>query len=71
MALTAARLRKRALRRSSLEAQLAKLDEGVQLKRCLGAFDLLLLGLGGVVGSGVFVITGVAANQHAGYAAAV
>ena len=30
------------------------------------AFDVLLLGIGGTVGSGLFVLTGVAASEHAG-----
>jgi len=32
----------------------------------LGAFDLVVLGIGGVIGAGVFVLTGVAARQFAG-----
>lgn len=36
------------------------------LKRTLSAFDLLLLGIGGIIGTGIFVITGVAAAKYAG-----
>lgn len=36
------------------------------LKRNLGAFDLVLLGLGGIIGTGIFVLTGLAAAQYAG-----
>ena len=36
------------------------------LKRCLTAFDLTLLGIGCIIGTGIFVLTGVAAAQHAG-----
>ncbi|MGQ0620715.1 MAG: amino acid permease [Panacagrimonas sp.] len=36
------------------------------LKRCLTAFDLTLLGIGCIIGTGIFVVTGVAAAQHAG-----
>ena len=40
---------------------------GVQLAKVLGPFDLIMLGIGGIIGAGVFVLTGVAARQHAGY----
>ncbi|MGQ0503447.1 MAG: amino acid permease [Panacagrimonas sp.] len=36
------------------------------LKRCLTAFDLTLLGIGCIIGTGIFVLSGVAAAQHAG-----
>src|ERR1700757_4718752 len=36
------------------------------LKRCLGAFDLTMLGIGCIIGTGIFVLTGVVAAQHAG-----
>jgi len=36
------------------------------LKRALGAFDLTLLGIGAIVGAGIFVLTGVAAAKYAG-----
>ncbi|TAJ55053.1 MAG: amino acid permease [Nevskiaceae bacterium] len=36
------------------------------LKRCLTAWDLTLLGIGCIIGTGIFVLTGVAAAQHAG-----
>lgn len=36
------------------------------LKKALGAFDLTLLGIGAVVGTGIFVLTGQAAAQYAG-----
>ncbi|MBF6567957.1 MAG: amino acid permease [Candidatus Binataceae bacterium] len=36
------------------------------LKRALRAFDLTLLGIGAIVGAGVFVLTGVAAKEYAG-----
>jgi basic amino acid/polyamine antiporter, APA family len=42
-------------------------DEGkFKLKRHLGAFDLILLGIGCIIGSGLFSITGIAAAEHAG-----
>src|ERR1700689_195395 len=36
------------------------------LKRALGALDLTLLGIGAIVGAGIFVLTGVAAAEYAG-----
>jgi APA family basic amino acid/polyamine antiporter len=40
--------------------------EGFGLKRVLGALDLTLLGIGAIVGAGIFVLTGVAAAKYAG-----
>src|SRR6516165_10396528 len=40
--------------------------EGFGLKRALGALDLTLLGIGAIVGAGIFVLTGVAAARYAG-----
>ncbi|GKU83243.1 amino acid permease [Niallia sp. NCCP-28] len=36
------------------------------LNRVLGAFDLTMLGVGAIVGTGIFVLTGVAAAEYAG-----
>jgi len=36
------------------------------LKKTLGAFDLILLGIGCTIGTGIFVLTGIAAAQYAG-----
>ena len=40
--------------------------EGHRLRRALGAFDLVMLGIGCIIGTGIFVLTGVAAVNHAG-----
>jgi basic amino acid/polyamine antiporter, APA family len=40
--------------------------EGFGLKRALGALDLTMLGIGAIVGAGIFVLTGVAAAKYAG-----
>lgn len=40
--------------------------EGRTLRRTLGAGDLVLLGIGCIIGTGIFVLTGVAAVKHAG-----
>ena len=37
-----------------------------QLPRCLSAFDLTLLGIGAIIGTGIFVLTGIAAATQAG-----
>lgn len=36
------------------------------LKRALGSVDLVMLGIGAIIGAGIFVLTGQAAAQHAG-----
>ncbi|MDA8384547.1 MAG: amino acid permease [Betaproteobacteria bacterium] len=36
------------------------------LKRCLSAFDLTVLGVGAIIGTGIFVLTGIAAATQAG-----
>lgn len=42
-----------------------------QLKRVLGKWELTALGIGAVIGGGIFVLTGIAANLHAGPALAL
>ena len=39
---------------------------GQTLKRALGPLNLIALGIGAVIGAGIFVITGNAAAQYAG-----
>ncbi len=39
---------------------------GVGLRKTLGATDLVLLGIGCIIGTGIFVLTGVAAAKYAG-----
>lgn len=41
-------------------------DSSKELKRSLSAFDLTLLGIGAIIGTGIFVLTGVAAATQAG-----
>ena len=50
----------------SVDAFHADLKSGGSLKRVLGAFDLVMLGIGCIIGTGIFVLTGVAAVEHAG-----
>ena len=45
--------------------------QGQQLHRTLSATALTLLGIGGIIGTGIFVLTGTAAANHAGPALAL
>ena len=49
-------------------AQLIAEAEGSEgaLRRTLGPIDLVMLGIGAIIGTGIFVLTGVAAVDHAG-----
>lgn len=40
--------------------------EGSGLKRCLNTFDLVFLGIGAIIGTGIFVLTGIAAATQSG-----
>src|ERR1700728_4354358 len=46
-------------------------SKGNQLNRALSATALTLLGIGGIIGTGIFVLTGTAAANHAGPALAL
>lgn len=48
------------------DVQALEADQEHHLKRTLSAFDLTCLGIGGIIGVGIFVITGVAAANYAG-----
>jgi basic amino acid/polyamine antiporter, APA family len=45
--------------------------EGHQLKRVLGPVNLIALGIGAIIGAGLFSLTGLAAAQHSGPAVAL
>jgi APA family basic amino acid/polyamine antiporter len=47
-------------------AELAKDRESQSLNRSLGPVALIAIGIGGIIGTGIFVLTGLAAAQHAG-----
>jgi APA family basic amino acid/polyamine antiporter len=49
-----------------LQAEAAAEGEAVTLKRALGALNLTMLGIGAIIGAGIFVLTGTAAAQYAG-----
>ncbi|HVX38814.1 MAG TPA: amino acid permease [Gemmatimonadaceae bacterium] len=51
---------------SLLQAEAASEGQEVTLKRALGALNLTMLGIGAIIGAGIFVLTGTAAAQTAG-----
>ena len=51
---------------AEIEAAEAADVAGHELNRTLSATALTMLGIGGIIGTGIFVLTGVAAAQHAG-----
>ena len=51
----------------SIEQLVGDVEHGAKsLKRSLSAFDLTLLGIGAIIGTGIFVLTGTAAANQAG-----
>ncbi len=55
----------RLARRKSL-ADLQAAHEGSELKRVFGPINLVFFGIGTIIGTGIFVLTGQAAAQYAG-----
>ncbi len=49
----------------SIQDLAAEGDKG-ELRRSLGPVALTAIGIGGIIGTGIFVLTGLAAAQHAG-----
>src|SRR3984893_5897799 len=47
-------------------AEYKKEASASQCKRALGIPSLIAFGIGGIIGTGIFVLTGLAAAQHAG-----
>jgi APA family basic amino acid/polyamine antiporter len=54
------------LKTKSLEQLVSDVEHGRHLKRALSAVDLTLLGIGAIIGTGIFVLTGTAAANQAG-----
>jgi APA family basic amino acid/polyamine antiporter len=57
------------LGRMMLRKSVAQVQEETrtsELKRSLGPWNLVFLGIGCIIGAGIFVLTGLAANQYAG-----
>jgi APA family basic amino acid/polyamine antiporter len=59
-------LRKQLLAKKSLEVLLQEMAGEHRLRRVLGPVALSSLGIGAIIGTGIFVLTGVAARQYAG-----
>lgn len=59
-------------RRKSVEQSIADTEEPEhRLKKTLSAFDLVVFGIGVIIGTGIFVLTGVAARDSAGPGVAI
>jgi APA family basic amino acid/polyamine antiporter len=56
---------------TDLVQPIAEVAEAHQLKRALGPFELITIGIGSIIGAGIFVIAGTAAAEHAGPAVLV
>ncbi|MBI2535451.1 MAG: amino acid permease [Gemmatimonadetes bacterium] len=54
------------LRRKSVTALQAEAQTDHSLKRALGAVNLTMLGIGAIIGTGIFVLTGTVAAQNSG-----
>jgi APA family basic amino acid/polyamine antiporter len=59
------------LKTKSIEQLVDDIEKGKHLKRTLTALDLTLLGIGAIIGTGIFVLTGTAAANQAGPAISV
>lgn len=58
-------------RKKNLDKMLAKVErEGHTLKKTLGAFDLTILGIGAIIGAGIFTLSGTAAAGSEGHVGA-
>ena len=54
-----------------LQAEASTVEGEHTLKRSLGAMNLTMLGIGAIIGAGIFVLTGTAAAQYAGPAVVI
>ena len=50
---------------------LSQLGNEMKLPKTLGSFDLIALGVGSTLGTGIFVLTGIEAATHAGPGVAI
>ncbi len=58
--------RKKDIQAVIAEANDPKIGESQGLKRSLSGFNLIMLGIGAIIGAGIFVLTGAAAANYAG-----
>jgi len=54
------------LRKKPIEQLLLETQGRASLKKTLGVLDLTMLGIGAIIGTGIFVLTGIAAAKYAG-----
>lgn len=52
--------------RKSIDQLKAEMEDDNRLHRALGPWHLFALGVGAIIGAGIFVLTGLAAREHAG-----
>lgn len=57
---------KNRFRKKSIDSLLNTNKGGPQLQKTLGAFDLIMLGVGAIVGTGIFILPGTVAATHSG-----
>ncbi|WP_339051787.1 amino acid permease [Candidatus Lariskella endosymbiont of Epinotia ramella] len=57
---------KQYFKRKSIKDLLSQAESSKDLERSLNGWQLILLGIGAIIGAGIFVLTGEAASQHAG-----
>ena len=50
---------------------ITRFQETIKLQKTLGSFDLVALGVGSTLGTGIFVLTGIEAANHAGPGVAI
>jgi len=60
------RVRQQLFARKSVELLHAELADAERLHRVLGPWALTAMGVGAIIGTGIFVLTGLAAHDHAG-----
>jgi len=53
-------------RKKSINELLSEVSGEKSLKKVLGAFELTMLGIGAIIGTGIFVLTGIAAANYSG-----
>lgn len=53
-------------RTKPIDQLITESTEGKSLKKVLGAFELTMLGIGAIIGTGIFVLTGITAANYSG-----